>query len=68
MSDRENIEGASPPELGQTTEQSDASDSGYEELLAKMRELQKKVQLMGPIDPGFDMKRFSDELSDELEK
>ncbi|WP_422048147.1 hypothetical protein [Shimia sp.] len=46
MSDKEDIEGASPPELGQVTEQSDASDTGYEELLAKMRGLQKKVQLM----------------------
>lgn len=68
MSDREDIERASPPELGQTTEPSDTSDTGYEELLAKMRGLQKKVQLMGQIDPGFDMKRFSDELSDELKK
>jgi hypothetical protein len=68
MSDKEEIEGASLPELGQTTEPSYASDAGSEELLTTMRGLQKKVQLMGPIDPDFDMKRFSDELYDELEE
>ncbi|MDA5559066.1 hypothetical protein [Shimia sp. MMG029] len=68
MSDKEDIEEEGLPEPGQTAEPSDASDTGYEELLAKMRGLQEKVQLMGPIDAGFDMKRFSDELSDEVEK
>ena len=62
MSDKERIQGAEPLELGQTTDQSDASNTDYEELVAKMRELQEQVQVMGPIDPGFDMKRFSDEL------
>lgn len=68
MSGKEDIEEASPRKSARATEPSDTSDIGYEELLARMRELQKKVQLMGPIDPDFDMKRFSDELSDELEK
>lgn len=62
MSDKEGVAGADPLKPGRATEPSDASDTGYEELLAKMRELQGQVQVMGPIDPDFDMKRFSDEL------
>ncbi|MBO9474856.1 hypothetical protein J7413_15000 [Shimia sp. R10_1] len=68
MSDKEDIEEASPRESARATEPRDTSDIGYEELLARMRALQKKVKLMGTIDPDFDMKHFSDELSDELEK
>ena len=62
MRDKEKTQGAEPLELGRATEQSGASDTDYEELLAKIQELQEQVQVMGPIDPNFDTKRFSDEL------
>ncbi|WP_422048123.1 hypothetical protein [Shimia sp.] len=69
MSDKEGGEGEAKLELARAAHQSgssDPSDSSYEELLAKMQELQKKVQLMGPLDPDFDMKRFCDELEGKL--
>ena len=62
MRDKERIHGAEPLELSRATEQSGASDTDYEELLAKIQELQEQVQVMRPVDPDFDMKRFYDEL------
>lgn len=62
MRDKEKTQRAEPLELGRATEQSGASDTDSEELLAKIQELQEQVQVMGPVDPDFDTKRFSDEL------
>lgn len=32
-------------------------------LIEKIRAIQERVKAMGPPDPDFDMKKFSDELS-----
>ena len=35
-------------------------------LIDRIREIQAKVRALGPLDPDFDMKKFSDELSGDI--
>lgn len=35
-------------------------------LIERVKELHKRLAALGPRDPGFDMKKFSDELSGDI--